>query len=297
MLLLQRPSVIPDYPTALAALLQGRNLHIAFRHGCNIAVFGFKTEFCKKLQEIPAAHRRIDVWWWNDASSRLMLLLAFLMTRSSEWEGAVIRLLAVTRDSSDPVETRQLQELLEEVRIDAEPEVVVDVDESKVAAFSAESSFVFLPFRMRGNQMVTPFGNNPDMLLARLPATVLVLTAEDIDLDETPEEGQAGEMAAILDAFEDAKKRVHQTEKDAQKAEEKLSAAKAKLMTLVKEDTTDSERLNEIKSQVTKAGELVEKAARKAAKARGKLKMAVQEAEAKGISIKDEKVGNDSRKG
>ena len=52
----------------------------------------------EKLENIPSKNRRIDVWWWGDASSRLMLLLAYLMTRSDDWKDSKIRVLAAGHD-------------------------------------------------------------------------------------------------------------------------------------------------------------------------------------------------------
>jgi amino acid transporter len=284
-LLLQRPSGSPGHRTALEALRQGKNLRIAFRHGCNIVVFSFQPSFWEKLRKIPPDQRRIDVWWWNDASSRMMLLLAFLMTRNPEWEGAAIRLLAVAGEPSAESEPVQLEALLEEARIEAQPEVIENVDEDRIAAYSRESALVFLPFRLRGNHMLTPFGNDPEILLTRLPATALVLAAEDIDLDEAPEEGEAGDVAEALDAHEDASKRARQTEKEAQKAQKELEEVEVKLMALLKEAEPDPERLAELESRVKTAKDHVEKATRKAAKARGKQEIAAQEAEAKGIPV------------
>lgn len=42
----------------------------------------------------PNEERRIDVWWWDDASSRLALLFAYLMKRTETWDQAALRLVA-----------------------------------------------------------------------------------------------------------------------------------------------------------------------------------------------------------
>ena len=63
--------------------------------------------------------RRIDVWWRNDATSRLMLLLAYLMTRSEQWESAKIHVLAAGLENGEKNTPDDLQKILQEVRIEA----------------------------------------------------------------------------------------------------------------------------------------------------------------------------------
>jgi hypothetical protein len=72
----------------------GKNLRTVFRFGYNIVVLDAKEEDWANLDTVSPENRRIDVWWWGDATSRLMLLLAYLVIRSDEWEEAKIRLLA-----------------------------------------------------------------------------------------------------------------------------------------------------------------------------------------------------------
>ena len=55
--------------------------------------------------------------------------------------------------------------MLEEVRIEAEPEIIKDVDADTLAEYSADSSILFLPFRIRDNQVLDPFGNSMENTL------------------------------------------------------------------------------------------------------------------------------------
>ena len=43
---------------------------------------------------------RIDIWWTDDASSRLALLMAYLMTRDPHWDQAEIRVVALVDDET-----------------------------------------------------------------------------------------------------------------------------------------------------------------------------------------------------
>ena len=62
---------------------------------------------------------------------------------------------------------------------------------------------VFLPFRLRGDQITCLIDGPIEKLLSRLPVTAFVLAAEDIVLNAEPEEGTAGDMAVAMDALED----------------------------------------------------------------------------------------------
>ncbi len=102
---------------------------------------------------------------------------------------------------------------LEDVRIEAEPEVVASVNPDTIAAYSSDAALVFLPFRLKGNRPLDPFDEPLNQIVERLPLSALVLATEDIDLDAEPEEGTAGTVAAALDALEDAEKKAQQAER------------------------------------------------------------------------------------
>ncbi len=88
----------------------------------------------------------IDVWWNNDASSRLMLLFAYLTTRSALWTKATIRLLAVG-DSTDLSEKIALvEQQLDDARIAATPLLVVDMRPETVIGQSGAPIWSFCRF-------------------------------------------------------------------------------------------------------------------------------------------------------
>jgi hypothetical protein len=266
----------------------GKNLRTAYRQGCNIVILDVKADKWDVLQESDEHDRCIDVWWWGDATSRLMLLLAYLMTRDEKWRAAQIRLLAVADGSRDGLTIESLEEMLDEVRIEAHPEVVKDVDADTLAEYSADSALVFLPFRVSDNRVVDPFGNSMKNTLFLLPVTAMVLAAEDVELDAEPEEGKAGEMAEKLDALEDSRKKAQAAEKEAADAAEAAEKSRKKVEELtVKPEVIDEE----IKVKAERAAEEAEKQAvkmtRKAAKSAAKAEIAEREAEAFG-GLQDE---------
>jgi Solute carrier family 12 len=243
----------------------GRNLRIAYSLGRNIVVLDAKQNAWGTLKEVPPEDRRIDVCWWGGATGQLMLLFAYLMTRSKEWEGAKIRLLATCMTPETDETAQNIRNMLDDVRIDAETEVVVQPSAAAVTSHSADASLAFLPFRFKGNRITDPFNGSFEDLLPNLPVVVLVLAGEDIDLEAEPEEGKASEMAAAVDAATDSRKKALLKEKAADKAEKKLRKVEA-----AASSEKDPKDLKELEAEADAAAKQAQQAARKAAKAAAK---------------------------
>ncbi len=268
----------------------GKNIRWAHFYGCNIVILDAKTDKWESLKKTGDNARQIDVWWWDDATSRLMLLIAYLMTRHEKWSEAKIRLLAVDNHKNSAPSIESLKAMLEEVRIEAEPEIVQDVSADTFAEYSSDSSVVFLPFRIRNNQVVDPLGNPMENTLFLLPVVAMVMAAEDIDLDAEPEEGKAAEMAQASDALQEAGEKAQAALKEAEEAIETAEKTKDKVKTMV----ADSAGVNEeIKAKAEKtvmdAEKQANKMSRKAAKAAAKAETAALEAEAAGVLPKESK--------
>ena len=293
----------------------GLYLRTAFRLGCNLIILDSKEDEWALLDTVPPNKRRIDVWWWGDATSRLMLLLAYLMTRSRQWSDAKIRMLGVAqasevnnakgplcRDSNGKsiaapggVEDliNCLDQMLDEVRIEAKIEIINNVDADSVAEKSADAAMVFLPFRLRENKILDPFGAKVDDLLDLLPIVALVLAAEDIDLESGPEEGRVAELADALDAMETAKKRLHEAKKDAAKAA-KQTIDKNIQIEEMNSLGADEEEIVKAQAEKAQADALSETANRKVAKASAKFNEAKTLALELGANPGD--VGSDQEK-
>jgi amino acid transporter len=258
--------------SGIGALHYVQNLKTLFRQQCNLIVLNEATDHWENISKIPEAERRIDVWWWGDLTSRLMLLLAYLMKRSNAWDETTIRLLVCRSENDLTTNMETIQQILEDIRIDASPEILDEVDTDVVIQQSKTAAMTFFPFRFKQYKIIDPFKNSISRIMAQLPAAAFVKAAEDIDLDAEPEEGIAGEMAAALDAFSDAEKKAKVTEKDAEKAKKTVSSLEEKLHQL---ETSDNKKANEeeivsIVSQLSKANEAAEKARRRAARAQAK---------------------------
>jgi amino acid transporter len=249
----------------LGELKFGRSVRGAFRLGMNIIVFDADDEEWKGIEKIPAKERRIDVWWSDDATSKLMLLLAYLMTRSDDWKDAKIRVIAASLEKECESFRENLCRMLDEVRIDALPEVVTEIGLKDVERLSIDASFVFLPFHFKGNSMTGPFGCELDDLFARLPAVAMMLAAEDLDLDAEPEEGKAAQMAAARDAVAESEKKAIKATKEAGQAAERVEKLGQEIEKAL-EKGAGSDTLNELRAKEQEARSEAVRLARRAAK-------------------------------
>jgi hypothetical protein len=272
---------LPKGILGLGEFQYATNLRTAFRLGCNIVVLDAKEHEWVSLETLSPDERRIDVWWWNDATSRLMLLLAYLMTRSDAWGQARIRVLATGHGGELDEDEEGLKKMLEEARIDAQPEIVENMSSETVVERSGDAALVFYPFRLRGNQFLDPSDKPLDAILPRLPIVALVLAAEDIELDAEPEEGIAGEIAAALDTFADAEKKAREAEKEAVAAKEESEKWLREIQSAT-ESGAKQEELSKMEAAALEAEEQANKATRRAAKAMAKLEDAARTVEALG---------------
>ena len=259
-----------------------QGLRSTFRFGCNIVILHAEESQWNALEKTPRGERRIDLWWRNDETGRLMLLLAYLITRNDYWHEARIRVLAVSNSDTFEQTKADLDGVLQDARIDAEPLVIENGDAGILSEYSHDASFVYMPFRMRGNKIITLFEEDIEDLPSRLPPVALFLASEDIDLNAEPDEGMPAEIAAALDALNEAEKRAKAAEEEAERASEQ---AAAKLMELRKAAVsgTDVEKLARLEALALEAKDESNKAARKAAKARAKVEYAVQNVEKLGV--------------
>ena len=89
----------------------------------------------KLLYPKANTERRILVWWGGlQRNGDLMLLLAFLLTRNSSWRGAKVRIMSLaTTPLIQEKNEKFLEELVDEIRIDAEIKVLLKDPDEKVA--------------------------------------------------------------------------------------------------------------------------------------------------------------------
>jgi amino acid transporter len=191
----------PDL-TGASERLFVRTLRAAARLGVNVIVLDAKEGAWEAVEARPPAARRIDVWWSDNPTGRLMLLLAYMVTRSEDWHGSTIRLLVWVRGNAAEKMEASLAQMLEDVRIDAEIETVAELTREKLVAQSRDAALVLLPLRLRRLHAVDPFNEPVDAVLEALPLVAMVSAAKDIVLDAEPEGDEAAEPAAAAEAGE-----------------------------------------------------------------------------------------------
>ena len=286
----------PDSPEHFMSKAYGHSLREAYRFGCNLIIMDATSGEWNDLEEIPAGKRRIDVWWKDDPAGNLMLLLAYLITRNEEWEGAAIRLLAVRDDSlAESPSEQTLHQRLEEVRIDPVPIVVDQLDVDTVVGNSRDASLVFLPMRLNDLTTISAFGGSPEDLFSQLPLTALVMAAETIELDAEPEEGEAAERAYALDALSDAEKRAEKAQNDAEKAAATAQTLADKLNKVQSSITMqeDESALVDLMAEIREVEKELEVKKRRLAGERTKAENAAREAEAMGAKEPESPIDQD----
>ena len=95
------------------------NLHAAYSMGYNLMVFDCEDVDWSKVAAVTPENRVIDVWWRDNQTGRLMLVLAYLLKRNEFWQSAKIRVISIADAAAAAKRTEQISAILEEVRIPA----------------------------------------------------------------------------------------------------------------------------------------------------------------------------------
>jgi amino acid transporter len=251
----------------LQALKYAHNLKSA---GFNLVLFHYEDNRWSSLLSSSQEGRCIDVWWHADATSRLMLLLAYLATRHADWEKCELRVLTAGTGERLAKVKKELKQTLEEVRIDAQAVIVPNNAPETIIAQSSKSDLVFLPFKIRQYKLTDMNGYSLKRVLPKLPPTALLKAAEDIDLDAEPEEGASGELAEAMDRLWEAERKAARSQKANEGAKETVDRIKADLNDLPHLEAQNSEIVENLKERLIKAEQHAETTFRKAVKDRAK---------------------------
>jgi len=263
---------------AIRQLRYGRNMLTAHRLGCNLVIFDCNEREWNAVSSTPSAQRRIDVVWQGDATSRLMLLLAYLMQRSQEWDGATIRILANGNEEQHPDAREQIKEMLADIRIDAKVVLIQNFNNATLAHTCQDASLVMVAFRLIDKRVSTVDGGAIEDILHNLPVTALVLAAEDINLEAEPEEGEAVKAAHMVDASDDAAQKANGVRKAADSARSEADKKNATLEQ-AKDKGLKEDKINELTRSAKQADNEAVQTERKAAKADAKAELAAREAQ------------------
>jgi amino acid transporter/chaperonin cofactor prefoldin len=181
------------------------------------------------LDEIPAGKRVVDVWWKDDDSGRLALLMGYLTTRTREWGRARLRVLAPVEGGTDEdAFAAEVRARLDEARIPASVVIVPDPDPERVVAASAGSGIVLFPMQLRENRLHEDVaGAELAGLLDRLPLAAGVMAGGPIDLTAGPESGPHSELLAAEQRADDAAERLRRLERQDDRLDAELSRLRA----------------------------------------------------------------------
>ncbi len=252
--------------SGIGASRYAENLRIAYRQGLNLVILHADELRWEKVFSRSPKEQCIDIWWNHDATSRLMLMLAYLMTRRDIWSKARLRVLSYESCEDENDVNTQLQQLMEDFRIDAEPVIVSDHSAQTIVEMSSKASLVFLPCRIRENQVLDTQGGSMLKILPYLPMTAMVMAAQDIDLEAEPDTGIQGELAMAEDELSQAEEKYAAAQKESEKLTEKTQILSDEL----EQHSKDDEEFPKMLKQADQAIEAEESAFRRAAKAKVK---------------------------
>jgi hypothetical protein len=281
--------IAEDPPNAkgFQEILFGRNLREAYRQGCHVVVMAADQAKWERLTAEAAPHGFLDVWWQDDATGRLMLLLAYLMTRHERWREDRLRVLVPVpkTDAAADDLMEAVTRALADYRIQAETMAIPEASRPGDLDVLSDTDLIFLPFRFQDNLIRLPFEGPVADALEKLPGTVMVAAAKDIDLDPEPEEGTVGEVAAALDRLTHLRDRLATAEKEAAQAAEAAVKVQSELAAMLNKETGAIllKDKNALARAVDEAEQIAEKTRRKALKIAVKLENAEQEAAAQGV--------------
>lgn len=129
--------------------------------------------------------RIINVWWrGRGGNADLMLLLTHLIRQHSAWEDANIRLLQIIdgQDGIEPTRTH-LEQLLKEVRVAAEPVVIVRADRTKpltevIAEWSYDADLTLLGVPLPDVNKTEVYSQRLNELVQTVGSVLLVRNAQ-----------------------------------------------------------------------------------------------------------------------
>jgi amino acid transporter len=268
-------------------LLFGRNLREAFRQGCHVVIMAADDAKWERLAAATSSHGMLDVWWQDDPTGRLILLLAYLMTRNERWRDDRLRVLIPMPQTNEAAETvlEGVNRALNDYRIQAETKVVQEAGQLSEPDVWSDTDLLLLPFRFQGNLICLPFDGPVNEVLSKLPGTILVAAARDIDLDPEPEEGEAAARAEMLDRIEDLQGQYKRAEKEAALAAESVARVRQQLMEMLNAETgfIDLQAKKALDREVATAEQQAEKTRRRALKLMAKVVQSQQSAQNAGL--------------
>ena len=139
---------------------------------------------CDRGLPDPDRRKRVDVWWRGHKNGPLMVLMAHLLVHNWEWSGSRIILKRAVSEKAFLADAKaELDQLLHGARVNAEVEVVVAGNSfaETLQLNSIDADCVFLGFELPEQGEEGHWLQNFDRMLARMPTTLLVHSADGKD--------------------------------------------------------------------------------------------------------------------
>ncbi|HCY85187.1 MAG TPA: amino acid permease [Desulfobacteraceae bacterium] len=256
-------------------------LKTALRYQCNVVLLDHKP--WTDDPDDAAAAKEIHVWWKGDDTSRLIILLAYLITRNSQWDNAVIRLIAFESVSGPTPDLARINAMLEDIRINAVPQITAAPTAKEILRISGQAHIVFMPVYFKEDGLFVTRDVTAGELVPGLNQVAFAMAALPMDLDSAPEEGEQAETARLLDEIKHARQRVD--------AAQNVLAETLRLAEVTENEKGD---VNTAAGNLFEEAapeddpsepETVKKAKEKVAKEKTKLKTLVKEAMARGLTV------------
>ncbi|MEX1212638.1 MAG: Na-K-Cl cotransporter [Balneolaceae bacterium] len=132
--------------------------------------------------------KRIDIWWGGlKGNGGLMIILGYLLQSSRNWYDADVRLkMVVEHEKAEADAKRNLERIVNRIRIGAKPEVIVSRGRSFNEILHNSSKHVDLIFlgMAEPDEGFASYYGQLQQKLNGLPTTIMVLAAEEISFGE-----------------------------------------------------------------------------------------------------------------
>ncbi len=191
----------------------GQILQESARFSANVVIIRCGDSHWDRLAATRPRDRRIGIWWSDDRAGQLMTLMAWLCTRSPEWDRATLSVV-VPHAAGEPSRARSVRALLDDARIDAEV-TAVEASADSLQTSTSDTAMAVVPLRIRRNEPLGPLDTPIEQLGALLPITVFVLATDELDLDAEPDESQLARYAQAADEAGEAWRRVDELDDEA----------------------------------------------------------------------------------
>ncbi len=159
-------------------------------------------------------HRRIAVWWSDDANGQLLTLLAWMATRTSVWSRATIEVwIASDQAGAGHNDADRIAGLIDDARIPAM--IMGTAKPEEFAGKAGTAQLVLAPLRVRNQAMLGPGGVSIDDMVEQLPTVVFVQHAIETRLDVQPENAEMIALDHAQDRAASASERANSLDREA----------------------------------------------------------------------------------